>query len=70
MDAAVGIAIDDRRSARPSPSGWMNFDLGVGQRHEHGYDAVLRQRHRGNIGAECTGIDFKGLLGVSTAIAT
>jgi hypothetical protein len=41
------------------------FDLGVGQGHEHGDDAVLRQRHgRRDIGAERRAIDPGGLLGV------
>ena len=65
MDAAVGIALEKLRDRGRLAERLDEFDLGVGQRHEHGDDAVLGQRHgRRNLGAERRAIDFGGLLGV------
>ena len=65
MDAAVGIALDEFRDRRGLAERLDEFDLGVGQRHEHGDDAVLGQRHRrGNLRPERRAVDFGGLLGV------
>jgi hypothetical protein len=65
MDAAVGVALEEFGDRRSLAERLDEFDLGIGQRHEHGDDAVLRQRHRsGNVGAECRAVDPGGLLGV------
>src|SRR4051812_12487047 len=46
MDAAVGIALEEFCDRRGLPKRLDKFYLGIRQRHEHGEDTVLRQRHR------------------------
>src|SRR6266850_5820193 len=63
MDAAVGVALDEFGDRRSLAERLDELDLGVGQRHEHGDDAMLRQRHRaGDFSAERAAMDFCGLF--------
>ena len=65
MDAAIGVALDEFGDRRGVAQRLDELDLGIGQRHEHGDYAVLRQRHgAGDFRAECAAIDFGRLLGV------
>src|SRR4051812_7554898 len=46
MNTAIGIALEEFRDRRGLAERLDELDLGVGQGHEHGDDAVLGQRHR------------------------
>ena len=63
MDAAVGVALNEFRNRRGLAERLDEFDLGVGQRHEHSNNAMLRQRHcAGDLGTERAAINLGGLL--------
>ncbi|MEY9691729.1 hypothetical protein ABH976_002875 [Bradyrhizobium ottawaense] len=65
VDAAVGIALEEFCDRRGLAERLDEFDLGVGERREHGGHAVLWQRDSlRNLGAERGAIDPGGLDGV------